>query len=487
MSHSVKKNFFYSSILTTANYVFPFITYPYVSRVLGVSNIGICNFIDSIITYFMLFAMMGIGTIGVREIAKCKGDRQKLSKIFSSLFFINTLLTTVALVVYVSAIYYVPKLYEYKEVAYLGAVKLLFNYLMIEWLYIGLEDFKYITKRSLFIKCLFVASVFLLIKDSDDYPVYYILGVLMIVINAFINIVHTRKYLNFSLKNISVKPYIKSILILGCYTILTSMYTSFNVAYLGFTTDTTQVGYYTTATKIYQILIALLTAFTNVMLPRMSSLLGEGKRNEFLRMIKKSIDVLFAFSLPIIIMTTVFAPQIIYIISGNGYEGAITPMRIVMPLMLVIGFAQILVIQILMPLQKDKDIFRNSVLGATSGIILNILLVNHWGAVGSAMVWVISEIIVTSSALYYVHRYIAYSFPVKKFIIDLIYHIPLLALALLISIQHFSLIMQVVTVALTFLIYVTVLQYYILKNEVVVPMVDKVLLKVRSSIFKQYK
>ena len=69
---SIKKNFLYSSILTTANYLFPFLTYPYVARVLGVTNVGICNFVDSIINYFIIFSMLGIGTVGIREIAKYK-------------------------------------------------------------------------------------------------------------------------------------------------------------------------------------------------------------------------------------------------------------------------------------------------------------------------------------------------------------------------------------------------------------------------------
>ena len=76
---SIKKNFLYSSILTTANYIFPFLTYPYVSRVLGVNNIGICNFVDSIVNYFILFSMMGIGIVGIREIAKAKNEKKRLA------------------------------------------------------------------------------------------------------------------------------------------------------------------------------------------------------------------------------------------------------------------------------------------------------------------------------------------------------------------------------------------------------------------------
>ena len=71
---NIKKNFFYSSVLTTANYLFPMLTYPYVARVLGVDKIGLCNFADSIISYFLLFSMMGIGSVGIREIAKYKED-----------------------------------------------------------------------------------------------------------------------------------------------------------------------------------------------------------------------------------------------------------------------------------------------------------------------------------------------------------------------------------------------------------------------------
>lgn len=96
---SIKKNFLYSSILTTANYLFPFLTYPYVARVLGVTNVGICNFVDSIINYFIIFSMLGIGTVGIREIAKYKNNSTKLNETFSGLFLINFISTFIVLLV----------------------------------------------------------------------------------------------------------------------------------------------------------------------------------------------------------------------------------------------------------------------------------------------------------------------------------------------------------------------------------------------------
>ena len=109
---SLKKNIIYSSLLTTANYLFPLLTYPYVSRVLGVANIGLCNFVDSLVNYFLILSMLGINIVGIREIAKNKNNRQQLELTFSRLFTLNTMTTTFAVIVLIAAIHLVPKLYE---------------------------------------------------------------------------------------------------------------------------------------------------------------------------------------------------------------------------------------------------------------------------------------------------------------------------------------------------------------------------------------
>jgi len=84
---SIKKNVFYNSILTISNLLIPLLTYPYISRVLGVSNIGQVNFIDSVIDYFLLFSMLGIALTGVREASINKDNQENLDRVFSSLFF----------------------------------------------------------------------------------------------------------------------------------------------------------------------------------------------------------------------------------------------------------------------------------------------------------------------------------------------------------------------------------------------------------------
>lgn len=475
---SIKKNFLYSSILTTSNYIFPFITYPYISRVLGVTNIGICNFVDSIINYFILFSMMGIGIIGIREIAEAQNDQDKLRQTFSSLFWLNAASTFVSLIVLTVAIFSVPELYQYRALMYIGIVRLLSNFFLVDWFYRGIENFKYITSITIAIKCLYVIAVFLFIKEPGDYPVYYLLTTLMISVNAIFNCSYIHKFTHLGIKNLKIKKYLSSFLVLGVYSLLTTMYTSFNVAYLGFVTNPTEVGYYTTATKLYTIIIALYSAFTGVMLPRISSLLADNKIEEFKILIQKSTSILFSVAIPIAIFACIFSPEIIEIISGKGFEGAITATRIVMPLILIIGYEQIIVIQILMPLKKDKAIFVNSIIGATAGILLNILLVASLKNVGSAIVWFMSEIVVLMSAQYFVQKYTSIKFPIKELARNLFAYIPAIALCILIYFTVPGNVFLRFSVAGIFMaIYFLSAQRFYLKNEIILSFIYKLMKK----------
>lgn len=470
----IKKNFLYSSILTASNYLFPFIIYPYILRTLGVDNIGICDFVDSIINYFVLFSMLGISIVGVREIARANGNTEQLNSSFSSLFILNCITTAIAAAVLIGAVFFIPSLQPYKSLLFIGIIKLLGNFLLIDWLYKGLEDFKYITARTIAVKTAFIIAVFIFVRNSEDYTIYYFCYAMMFAINAIVNCYKASTLVKLKFRNLQLTAIAKPFLIMGLYLILTSMYTTFNTAYLGFATNTTQVGYYTTATKMFTLLLAIYTAFTTIMLPRMSALLAQGQIEEFKRLIQKSLFALLAVSLPIIILAIVFAPDFIHIMAGEGYDGAITPARIVMPLVFIIGYEQILVIQILMPLRKDNAILTNSFIGAIVGISMNLLLVSQLQCEGSACAWVISEIAVLIGVQYFVNKYIGISFPYKEVARNILYYIP--CLILLIPLTFITEIPSVAKVSIATILvfaYTIIIQSYFLKNEIVLSTLNR--------------
>ncbi|EEY84546.1 MULTISPECIES: flippase [Bacteroidales] len=421
---SIKKNFAYKSALTISTYLMNFITFPYVSRVLEVEGIGLVSFVDNTVNYFLLFATMGINLIGVREIAATRKDKDKCNQTFSNIFGLNFLFTVVALIVYIVCVSFIPQFHQYEELFYIGTAKILFTTFLVEWFFTGLEDFRYITVRSLVIKFLYVVTVFICICSGKDYKLYFALTVAVVVINAIINMVYVRNFVRFRFQSLLSLKYVKQNLILGIYSIMTSMYLTFNVMYLGFVSNNTEVGYYTTAFKLYSVILGLFTAFTNVMLPRMSSLLAEGEQKKFQSLINKSFSVVITFCIPLILCSMILAPQIVYVLSGSGYEGAILPMRIIMPAILFVGIAQVLAVQVLMPMKKDKVLLIASVVGAIVSLLINLLMVPYIESVGSAVVLLCSEAVVTGTYLWYVLSHKLTLISVKAIVKSVLYSLP---------------------------------------------------------------
>ena len=406
---NLKKNFGFNLLLTLCNYIFPLITYPYVSRVLGVENIGVCNFIDSIVNYFVLFSMLGVSSYGVREIARCKNDKIKRDEVFSNLFILNSFMTIVSSVVLILCTLFISQLSPYKDFLGIGLIKIIFNLFLIEWFFQGIQNFKYITIRSVIVRCIYVVSVFIFVRTSVDSVIYYLLTCLTIVINAICNWCYSRNFTKFRVRNINLYCYIKPVIIYGYYRILTSMYTTCNTIFLGFSCGDIEVGYFSTATKLYGIIMGVFTALTTVMIPHISQLLLEGNKEKVQRIFNITLTLLVYVSIPMIFLCELFAPWIIYLIAGPGYEGAILPFRIVICLLLIIGMEQIIIQQFLMASNSNKSIFLVSTYGAVSGVTLNFFITPRLGALGSSIAWSCSEIVVLLAGLILVKKHMGLS------------------------------------------------------------------------------
>ena len=451
---SLKKNFIYNAILTMSGYIFPLMVYPYVSRVLGVANIGACNFVDSIVEYFTILSMMGMNTIGIREIAKCKNDQQKLDNVFSQLFSLNTLTTITAIIILIIATNIVPKFAPYKDLLYIGVGKLFFNYMLINWFFQGLENFKYIAARTIFV------------KTETDVKLYYFLVALTWAGNGIINFIYAKKYVSFNFTLKINKAIIGSFFILGVYWFMNSMYTTLNVAFLGFATNDIEVGYYTTANKLLTVIMTMFTALTSVMVPRVSVALKSNDNSEAKALIRKAINALMLFAIPLIFFVFPFSQELIYLMSGKGYEGATTPLQIMTPLFFLVGYDQIIVLQTLLPMGKDKDILRNSILAASVGIISNIFLTLNFGKNGSAIVLILAELSVLLSSQFCVTKYLGLKIPFKLIIKHIIGFSPIIIICYVIKYFINSYVISLIVSASIICCYIFLAGRFILKNSI---------------------
>ena len=272
-------------------------------------------------------------------------------------------------------------------------------------------------------------AIFIFVHTKEDVVLYYGLTVGTVVINAVVNWNFSRRYRFLSFRNLNVKLFIVPVLVFGYYRILTSMYTSFNLVFLGFVSGDTEVGYFSTATKLYTILMGVFTAFTTVMVPKVSELLASGEKEKLQIMANKTFSLLSILSLPIILFSLFCADDIILILSGPGYEGAYIPFRIVIFLLLIIGMEQIVIQQFLMASTSNKSVFNVSTTGALVGIILNILLTPYLGAVGSAISWGLSELSVLLVGLHLLRKVLGITLQIQNLFSSicwsLLYVIPL--------------------------------------------------------------
>lgn len=464
----VKKNIIYTSFLTGANYIFPLITYPYISRVLGPENIGENEFAMRIVSYFLLFASLGIATVGTREIAKNKNDKDSTNQVFSSILILNIISTVIVLAIYFVCLYTVAPFQRVRTLLLIGSIQLVFTPFLIEWLYKGMEDFPYITKRSLAVRILYVISIFLFVKTEEDLPIYFSLTICSMILNSVFNWGYKKKYVRFTIKGLSIRKHIKPYITFGIYSLLTSMYISFNVLFLGIVSTDLQVGYYSSATKLFGVILAFFTSFSSVMMPRMSNLISKNDIESARTLINKSFELLYPLALILITIGEIFAPEIIMILSGPGYEGAILPFRIILPLIFIIGTEQILIVQILTPLGKDKAILVNSIIGSVIGISLNFILVPKLLSIGSSIVWLSSEIAVFTSAFYFVNKYRGNVIPFNLLVKNIIlFMIPAIIIIAFRNVEMNDYLMM--SVSIIFIVIFTLLtQIWLLRNSVLI-------------------
>ena len=99
---SVKKNIVYQTAYQLLNTALPLITAPYLSRVLGASNLGIFSYTSSMVSYFTLFAMLGTMNYGTRSIATTQDNKDQRSRVFCEIYALQLSVSGIVFVLYLA-------------------------------------------------------------------------------------------------------------------------------------------------------------------------------------------------------------------------------------------------------------------------------------------------------------------------------------------------------------------------------------------------
>ena len=407
----MKKNIFYNIALSISNVIFPLISFPYAARILGPAGIGEAQFIFSYAQYFALFAALGIPVYGIKEIAKTKEDPIATKSTFVSLSTLFLITSILASIVYLATILWIPYFTPKKNIYMISGILVLFSFTYTDWYYAGKAAFETITIRSVFVKVLALALLYLFVKTPADLYIY--LGILIFTILG--NQVYS--FLIISIENkgipyqVKFSKHIKPLLYIFGATAASSMYTILDSVLLGFLSNATAVGYYTAAIKFIKLTLPFVTSVGAVFIPVLSQHFAENNLNAVQKNLKDSFYFIVALTIPLTIGTILIAPEIIHIFSGDKFENSILPMQIMAFLPFIIGFGHLFAFQILIPSDKSKEVFVAMLAGLFISGVLNIILTPTYKEVGASIICVITEICVTLIYFYYTNKIFSFKYP----------------------------------------------------------------------------
>ena len=387
---SLQKNFLYNVLYQILLVILPLITAPYISRTLGATAVGVYSYTYSVAYYFLLIAMLGIGNHGNRSIAAVRDDRKKLDKTFSSIYSLQVITFSIAILAY--AIYLVLFVKDNRLIVLLQLIYVTSGLFDIGWLFFGLEQFKLTVARNTLIKISTVVLMFVFVhKPSDLWKYTLIMSAGTLFSQAYLWL-YVKKYVSFekcSVKEITSN--IKPVLILFIPVLAYSIYKVMDKIMLGNMSSYDQVGFYNNAEKIINIPMGIITALGTVMLPRMSNIVANGDKkrvDDYIRISAKLVTLLSsAIAFGLMGVSSVLAP----VFFGDEFIACGEIIRLLSVTVFFIAWANVIRTQYLIPNKRDSIYLTSTMVGAILNLIINWMLIPKYQANGAAFGTIVAE------------------------------------------------------------------------------------------------
>ncbi|MSS59523.1 flippase [Erysipelotrichaceae bacterium Oil+RF-744-GAM-WT-6] len=401
---SLKVNVVLNTIKTLMNIIFPLITFPYVTRILGVNNIGKVNYAQSIVSYFSLIAALGITTYATREGSSIRDDKNKLGTFANQVFSINVLTSCIAYVALFICIAFIPQFHNYSLIILILSLTIIATTLGIDWVNNIFEDFYYITVRSIFVQIINLILLFIFIHQQTDFYKYAFLIVFTQMITAVMNFVYCRRYCKIRLtKRLNLSKHLKPMLVLFANNVAVTIYCSADQTMLGLMSGDYYVGLYAVAVKVYSMIRSLISSVFTVCIPRLSTYAGKNQMDKFLHLINSIFSCLLIIVIPMSVGLICLAKPIVIVLSGVNYIDAIPTLQILSVALDFAIFGGIVTNCINIPLKRENTNLVATSIAAIANIALNIIAIGIMQQNGAAITTALAEAIVTIIC-FLVHR-----------------------------------------------------------------------------------
>lgn len=397
----VVKNYLYNMSYQILVLLAPLVTVPYVARVLGVQGVGINSYTNSWITFFLLLGQMGIALYGNREIAYHRDSKDDRSKIFWEIEMLQAMTIFAAYIIFL--IFLFKFSHAHRHYFLIQSIFIIAGGLDVSWYFMGMEDFKKTVLRNMIIKLVSIALIFTLVKGPNDLGKYIFLLAMSQVIGNLTLWPYLKGSINF-VKLSSLRPFshFYPALLLFIPTITTQVYLVVNKLMLGRLAGISATGQFDYADKITKLVLAIVTATGAVMLPHIAHKFADGDVKGIRQSLYNSFDFVTALSVPMMFGLAAVSAQFAPWFLGSDFTPTAKIMFIESPVIVLIAWSNVTGTQYLMPVNRVKEFTASVSVGAVSNVILNLFLIEAYGANGAALATVLSEFIVTACQIYFI-------------------------------------------------------------------------------------
>lgn len=391
---AVASNFGYLFILQIASYIFPLLTIPYLARVIGVEGFGKIAFAAAVIVWFQTIVDWGFNYTATRDVAKCRNDNKKVSEIFSIIFWTKLFLMILVFIFLIVSIYFIPFFFDNKYIL-LASFSIIFGQiLMSEWFFQAMEKMKYITLLSLISKFIFTISIFIFIKDKDDFifqPILASLGSILVGFYAIYLIV-------FKWKVEIEKPNLYKIIIalkqsfdVFINNFLPNLYNSFSMVLVGLWGGSSANGIYDAGRKFVGITHSFMGIFTRVLFPYLSRNI-----NNHSIFAKIQLSIAFLASLTLFFV----APHLIKIFYTEEFYDAILVLKISSISIFLIALSQVYGTNYLIVKGYTRKLRNITFFYSILGFLISFPLVSTYSYIGANITLVVIQFLIGITVMF---------------------------------------------------------------------------------------
>lgn len=404
MKNKILSNISFNFLIKVITYSFSFLAVLYVARVLQPEAFGRISFASSFAGYFLMIANLGMPIYAMRACAQRRENRGELNQVFHELWSIHALLSAVSGAVFLVLILTVPKLRENALLLLIYGSAMFFQLIGCEWLYRGLEKFRLLAVTSLVCKAVSLLLIVLMVHTQSDMIPYAVLSVLTGYGSSVVCFLLLTRFVDLDFRIRINRVHLKPLLIFFMMSCAVYVYSSLDLTMIGFMKGDYETGLYSIAAKGRAVLTMTGGVVWNALLPMATNLWQDGKKAQFESLARKVIAGVCGLQFLVTAVCFLFAKQIILVIGGNAYLGAVPSFRILLLSLVPVGASNILGGQVLIPSGREKCLLRAEILGAVFNFFANLILIPKFSIEGAAVTTVLSEIIVWFVCLYYVKK-----------------------------------------------------------------------------------